>query len=117
VLVSGSQHVVRPHPSVTHRLREQIPLGLRHGKKQVCAGEQRMFAPAQLLDRAVHHPLCGLSEFAHRNIEIIDVHGTLLLSTTRHQTALTSATAVSGCPAAWSESRRTARHSVPEARS
>ena len=68
---------MRIHRRVTHRLQEQLPVGLGDGEKQMCAGEQRVPAPTRVLDRTVHHTLRGFSESARGNIEILDVHKTL----------------------------------------
>src|SRR5262249_6228901 len=49
--------------------------------KQVGAGEQRLLAASQIVDGPVDHAMDGFAQSVHGDVEIVDVHGTLLLRT------------------------------------
>ncbi len=84
MFVNRPDDAVRVHSRVTHRERKQLPVGLGNGKEQMRAREQRVFAPARILDRTIHHPSGGLGQSAHRNLEFVDVHRTLQIIEYHH---------------------------------
>ncbi len=56
--------LVRIQVELGHDLREGVPLDLREGQEQVFIGQQRVFPPTCLLDRAVDDSLRSISNLA-----------------------------------------------------
>ena len=56
VLFDGLEDGIRVELDVPHRLGEEGPFDLRKGQKQMLAGEQRVLAPARLVNGAVDDP-------------------------------------------------------------
>ena len=55
---------------------EHVPLGLRERQADVLVGEQRVLAPAGLVERAVDDALGRIGQLVLRNVEIV-FHGAL----------------------------------------
>ena len=73
MLLERLQNFVRIQFEVSHDLTEHVPFHLREGEADVLVGQQRVVAPARLVERAVDDTLSRLSQFVLRDVEIL--HG------------------------------------------
>ena len=73
VLFERLQNLVRVQLQVAHDLAEHVPLGLRERQADVLVGQQRVFAPAGFVERAVDDALGRVGQLVLRNVEIF--HG------------------------------------------
>jgi hypothetical protein len=71
---------VRVHHGEIHRRRKEIPFSLGNPKQQMRIGEQRLLAPAEIVERTVHRAPRGFGQSVHWNIEIVDEHRSLVLA-------------------------------------
>src|SRR5262245_51219731 len=71
----GLQNRVRIEFHVPHDFRKHVPLDLSEGEEDVFVGQQSMFMPARLFERAVDDPLRGFTNLALRDLEVFYVHG------------------------------------------
>jgi hypothetical protein len=74
MLLERLEDGVRVQFDVAHHLSEHVPLDLCEGKEDVLVREQRVLAPARLLNRSVDDSLRGLADFAWRDVEVVYVH-------------------------------------------
>ena len=80
VLFDRLEDRVRVQLDVAHDFGEHVPLDLRERQEDVFVGQQRVFAPARLFDRAVDDALRGFANLARRDVEVFYVHGRLRLT-------------------------------------
>src|SRR5688572_16858199 len=78
VLFEPLQNLVRIELEVAHDLREGVPLNLREREKDVLIGEQRMIPATRFLNGAIDHTLCGFTNLALCDVEV--VHESILLT-------------------------------------
>src|SRR3954470_12629046 len=81
MLFDGLQDLVRIQFQVTHDLPEHVPFHLCERKADVLVGEQRVLAPASLVEGPVDYSFSRLGHLVLRNIEIL--HGRLQERVTR----------------------------------
>ena len=71
MLFERLQDLVRVQLQVAHDLPERVPLDLGERQTQVLVGEQRVFAPAGFVERAIHDALGRLSQLVLRDVEVL----------------------------------------------
>ena len=73
MLFERLQNLVRVEVEVAHDLPEHVPLDLREREADVLVGQERVFAPARLVQRAIDDTFRRLSQLVLRDVEILHV--------------------------------------------
>ena len=71
MLFERLKDLVRVQLQIVHDLPEDVPLDLGERQAQVLVGQQRVFAPAGVFERAIDDALGRLGQFVLRDVEVL----------------------------------------------